>query len=578
MNKLLTVFGEKLNKDNPLSEYPRPQMQRDSYFCLNGIWEYAILPKDKKLTSYQGNIVVPFSPECLLSGVEKMVTADDVLYYKRTFTLPKGFNKGRVLINFGAVDYKCEVKINNIPAGENTGGYYPFTFDITPLITDGENIIEVSVTDPSEKGVQARGKQTTKRGGIWYTPQSGIWQTVWLESVSDKYIKSLRLTPDIDNNTLAVKAFYNAEISEGKVKVLDKGKVFAEGTLNAHGESVIKLPEGYQLWSPENPYLYDLIVEAGEDKVKSYFGMRKFSIGQDEKGIPRLMLNNKPYFHNGLLDQGYWSDGMYTPPSDEAMIYDIQTMKEMGFNMLRKHIKIEPLRWYYHCDRLGMLVWQDMINGGGKYSVFTIALRPFIGNRMKDNNYKAFAREDAEGREEYYRDAKRMIDTLYNCVSIALWVPFNEGWGQFDSEKAYEFFKKNDATRIIDHASGWHDQGIGDLKSMHIYFRPIKMKRDHRPFVFSEFGGYSLQVKGHMYNDSKFFGYKKYYDQKAFQDAYIKLYEKQIIPLIEKGLCATVYTELSDVEDECNGILTYDRKVIKLDKNIIKELNEKLKL
>lgn len=577
MNRLYTIFGESINKECPLKEYPRPQLQRDSYYCLNGEWDYAILKKGKELISYQGKILVPFSPECILSGVEKVVTDNDVLYYKKTFSLPDGFNKGRVILNFGAVDYMCEVKINQQIAGNNKGGYYPFNFDITDLLVDGENVITLKVLDPSEKGVQARGKQTTKRGGIWYTPQSGIWQTVWLESVPQKYIRFLRITPNIDNNTLTVKADYSKDIESAKVIVLDKGKVKAEFLLDNKGKGVLTFDD-YELWSPENPYLYDLEIIAGQDIVKSYFGMRKFSTGTDEKGLPRLMLNNKPYFHNGLLDQGYWSDGMYTPPSDEAMIYDIQLMKEMGFNMLRKHIKIEPLRWYYHCDRLGMLVWQDMINGGGKYSMLTIGIKPFLGKMMDDTNYKPFARESAEGREEYYIDAKRMIDTLYNTVSIALWVPFNEGWGQFDSKKAYDFFKKNDTTRIIDHASGWHDQGIGDVKSPHIYFRSIKMKRDNRPYVLSEFGGYSLQVKGHMYNDRKFFGYKKFYDQKSFQDAYIKLYEKQIIPLIKQGLCATVYTEVSDVEDECNGIVTYDRKVVKLDKKIIKQLNDKLKI
>lgn len=576
MENLYTVFGENIDKTNPLPEYPRPQLQRESFLSLNGEWDYAILEKEENLSEYQGKILVPFSPECTLSGVKKIVTDKDTLYYRRTFNISKEFLLARTLLHFGAVDYLCEVKINGKEAGRNRGGYYPFSFDISKLINEGENIITVEVTDPSEKGTQARGKQTSKRGGIWYTPQSGIWQTVWLESVCENYITSLKITPDIDKNILYIDTSYNNDILQAKVSVLDKGKVVAEAEI-VEGKGKVSF-SNYQLWSPENPFLYDIIIEAGEDKVQSYFGMRKFSIGKDEKDIPRLMLNNKPYFHNGLLDQGYWSDGMYTPPSDEAMIYDIQLMKELGFNMLRKHIKIEPLRWYYHCDRLGMLVWQDMINGGGKYSFFTIGVRPFLGNMMDDTNYKKFARENIEGRDEYYVDAKRMIDTLYNTVSLALWVPFNEGWGQFDSKKAYDFFKENDQTRLIDHASGWHDQGIGDIKSPHIYFRPIKMKRDHRPFVLSEFGGYSLHVKGHMYNDNKFFGYKKFYDQKSYEEEFIKLYETQIIPLISQGLCATVYTELSDVEDECNGLVTYDRKVLKVNKEKIREINDKIKI
>ncbi|HHU43467.1 MAG TPA: glycoside hydrolase family 2 [Clostridiales bacterium] len=573
---MLTPFGEKIDRNCPLSEYPRPQLKRDSYLCLNGEWDYAILPKEEQLKSYQGKILVPFSPESVLSGVERTVTDKDKLYYRRYFELKEEFIKGRVLLNFGAVDYICQVSINGKFIGENRGGYYPFTFDITNLIKIGKNEITVTVTDPTEKGVQARGKQTFKRGGIWYTPQSGIWQTVWLESVPESYIKSIKLTPNIDKDILSVEISYNKDITKAKITIYDNQKEIIKTDITGN-KADIKLKD-YKLWSPENPYLYSLKIEAGEDTVESYFGMRKFSMGKDEKGIPRLMLNNKPYFHNGILDQGYWSDGMYTAPSDEALIYDITLMKEMGFNMLRKHIKIEPLRWYYHCDRLGMLVWQDMINGGGKYNMFTIAIAPFIGIKLKDNKYRLFACQDKEWREEYYKDSKRMVEALYNCVSIAMWVPFNEAWGQFDSKKAYDFYKELDQTRTIDHASGWHDQGMGDVKSVHIYFRPITMKRDDRPFVLSEFGGYSLKTKGHMYNENKFFGYRKYYDKESYQKAFIKLYENQILPLISKGLCATVYTELSDVEDECNGIVTYDRKIVKFDKDAVKSLNQKLKL
>lgn len=576
MKKLYTPFGEKLDKTQPLGEYPRPQLKRDSYLCLNGEWDYAILPKCQHLKDYQGKIIVPFSPECILSGVEKQLTPDDILYYKRKFILEQDFIKERVILHFGAVDYICEIRINGEYAGENKGGYYPFSIDITKLIKNGENEIALKVTDPTDKGVQARGKQTFNRGGIWYTPQSGIWQTVWLESVSDSYIERISITPDIDKDLLKLELFYNKEIPKATITILDKEKEILKKVITGNNGE-IKF-ENYELWSPENPYLYTIKIEAADDVVESYFGMRKYSIGKDNKGIPRLMLNNKPYFHNGILDQGYWSDGMYTAPSDEALIYDIKTIKEMGFNMLRKHIKIEPLRWYYHCDRLGVIVWQDMINGGGKYSLFTIGIRPFLGNVMDDTKYKAFAREDEQGREEFYTDSKRMIETLYNTVSLAMWVPFNEGWGQFDSKKAYDYYKKLDPSRTIDHASGWHDQGIGDVKSPHIYFTPIKMKRDTRPFVLSEFGGYSLKTEGHMYNDKKFFGYRKYYNQESYQRAFINLYEKKILPLISQGLCATVYTELSDVEDECNGIVTYDRKIVKLEKKIIKSLNQKLKL
>lgn len=576
MKGLLTSFAEKIDLKMPLSEYPRPQMERDSYICLNGEWDYAILPKNAAFTGYQGKIIVPFSPECVLSGVQKFVTHNDMLYYRRFFSIPDGFNRGRILLNFGAVDYYCIVYINGTEVGENKGGYFPFSFDITGYIKEGENELSLRVVDPTEKGVQARGKQTTKRGGIWYTPQSGIWQTVWLESVCENHITSLKILPNIDLNILKISAIFSGAPQDISVIVSDKGKA-AEKVVLKKGEGVIKM-ENYRLWSPENPYLYDLYIESGEDKIKSYFGMRKFSTSTDDDGLPRLMLNNKPYFHNGLLDQGYWSDGMYTAPSDEALIYDIECMKGLGFNMLRKHIKIEPLRWYYHCDRLGMIVWQDMINGGGEYKFSVIGVRAFLGFKVKDNKYKTFSRGDAAGREEYYIDAKRMVDTLINAVSIGVWVPFNEGWGQFDSVKAYDFFKTLDQTRIIDHASGWYDHGAGDLNSKHIYFRKVKIAPDSRPAALTEFGGYSYQVKGHSFDENKLFGYKKFASQKEFEDAYVQLYEIEIIPLIRKGLCATVYTEVSDVEDECNGLLTYDRKVLKVNKERIRALNAKLKL
>ena len=537
MERLLTVFGEKMDKTLPLNDYPRPQFARDSFQNLNGEWDYAIYDRKQEFAGYQGKILVPFSPETILSGVERVVKPTDVLYYCRKFDFKK--TSDRVLLHFGAVDYFCQVCVNGKKVGENKGGYYPFTFEITSVVHDGENEITVTVTDPSDTGSQARGKQSSKRGGIWYTPQSGIWQTVWIEQVGKNYLKSASLTPDIDAGVLNVTLDFAEEVENARLDVYDGGKAVASvNTVN--GKAEIKMGD-FKLWSPETPHLYDLEITTSCDKVRSYFGMRKFGIGKDENGIARLMLNNKPYFHNGLLDQGYWSDGMYTPPTDEAMIYDIQTMKDMGFNMLRKHIKIEPMRWYYHCDRLGMLVWQDMINGGGLYKFGTIGIRPFLGNMMDDSNYKAFSREDEH----------RLVLRLY---------------------------KKLDSTRIIDHASGWHDQGCGDLRSLHIYFTPIKVPKDTRPVVLSEFGGLSLQAKGHMYNKEKFFGYRRFYEQEKFEKAYKKLFEKRIIANIPKGLAASVYTEVSDVEDECNGLLSYDRKVVKIDMELIKDINARVKL
>ena len=590
MERLLTRWGKTLDTTCPLNDYPRPQFKRDSFICLNGIWNYAIYGENKKFSGFQGEIVVPFSPESILSGVEKLVQPTDTLYYQKLFNFTK--TKSKVLLHFGAVDYKCSVSLNGTVIGEHTGGYLPFTFDVTAAILNGENDLRVTVTDPTDTGSQARGKQTFNRGGIWYTPQSGIWQTVWLEEVSYDYITNIKLTPDIDNDELKVEVSYSSDlIPEIGVMIMDKGNIKAAAKLT-DGKGTIKLSD-YELWAPENPYLYDIKFAAGDDRVDSYFAMRKFSTGKDADGTPRFMLNNKPYFFNGLLDQGYWSDGLYTAPSDEALIYDIETMKELGFNTLRKHIKIEPLRWYYHCDRLGMIVWQDMINGGGKYNFLAIGTLPFLGmlfnnkkvGRVPDNkrNYLFYARTDEKGREEYFKDSEDMINLLYNVPSLALWTPFNEAWGQFDSVKACEFYREKDPTRLIDHASGWVDHGAGDANSFHIYFTPFMFPKydsnDNRPIALTEFGGYSMRFRGHTYNKEKFFGYRKYYTQEKFDAAIKHLYEDRIYKCMkEKGLSATIYTEVSDVEDELNGLLTYDREVIKVSPEMMKAANAKLKL
>lgn len=587
-NRLYTVWGEKLDKDNVLKEYPRPQFERNSYMNLNGEWDYAILPNGQKLNEYEGKILVPFSPECILSGVERVLMPDEVLYYRCSFELPDGFNNGIVLLNFDAVDYKAVVRVNGIDVGSHTGGYLPFSFDITDALIEGMNEITVEVTDPTDEGGQARGKQKLDNSGIWYTPTSGIWQTVWLESVPRKYVESIRITPLFESGEVKFELFANGE-EEGHVAVLDKGVIIAEGDIRS--QLTLKL-KSFEAWCPENPKLYDVEITYGEDRVKSYFGMRSFGIGKDALGVPRLLLNGKPYFHNGLLDQGYWSDGLYTPPSDEAMIFDISEMKRLGFNMLRKHIKTEPMRWYYHCDRLGMLVWQDMVSGGDSNpKTRVVAIYPFLGmvtaNRKIGNltdgkkNYKLFSRGSVQTREEYYKDLDATLKLLVNVTSLALWVPFNEGWGQFDSLEASRRIREYDSTRLIDHASGWHDQGGPDVRSFHIYFTSFKYPKyddnDERPVALTEFGGYSYVEEGHVHNPKTIFGYRIYKSRESLTQAYKRLFDKHIIPSIKTELSATVYTQVSDVQDEVNGIYTYDRRVLKVDENVLKELNAQLK-
>lgn len=565
-----TPWGEKLDKNAVLQEYPRPQLKRESYINLNGAWQYAITASDSVPESMDGEIIVPFSPECELSGVMRTLKPDEALWYSRHFDLPFGFNKGRVLLHFGAVDQIATVYINGHDAGTHIGGYNAFTLDITPYIKD-ENVITVKVIDYTDTSYHSRGKQKTKRGGIWYTPQSGIWQTVWAESVPEEYIQELVITPLFDESSVEITAYSNKPDSASEC-IVRVGDVVAYGMAD---QPIRMSMAGFRAWSPESPYLYDMDVRMANDSVRSYFAMRKFSASSGHDGKPRLMLNNKPYFHNGVLDQGYWPDGLYTAPSDEAIINDILSMKALGYNTLRKHIKVEPMRFYYHCDRLGMLVWQDMPNGGELYKSATVSL-PLLGigeTSDTEHNYARFGRHNKEGRIQYHNELREMIIQLYNCPCIAMWVPFNEGWGQFDSEKAVETILQLDTTRTIDHASGWHDQGVGDVKSLHVYFKPFEFKPDKlgRAVVLSEFGGFNRRINGHSFN-KKDFGYKRMKTDEAFTEAFKALYKKEIAPAYMQGLSAAIYTQLSDVEDELNGLLTYDRKVEKLPVQEIREL------
>ena len=562
-----TAWTDKVDLNMPLPEYPRPQLARRLWLNLNGPWEYAITTSARHPKEFEGQIIVPFSPESELSGVNRSLKAGEYLWYRRDVALPQEFAGKRVILNFGAVDQCATVWVNSTQVVSHIGGYLPFSADVTDAIEDGHLLITVRVTDDTDRSFHSRGKQKTRRGGIWYTPQSGIWQTVWLEAVPKSYVRNLRITPDFDGAAVDISA-----------------EIVGDEDAYAHfgGESYllparIPVPD-FEPWSPEHPKLYGFSVTCGEDEVQSYFAMRKFSVEKDKDGVARLFLNNEPYFHNGLLDQGYWPDGLYTAPTDEAMIYDITTAKAMGFNMLRKHIKVEPMRWYYHCDRLGMLVWQDMPSGGGQYNLLTISAPLITGVHLKDSHYRLFARTDAEGRDSYTRELEELVAQLQNCPCIVLWVPFNEGWGQFDAKNAVRLLRRLDPTRLIDHASGWHDQGVSDVKSLHVYFKPYRFKPDKkgRAVVLSEFGGYNLPVAGHTWN-AKNFGYKGYQTPEALGEAVKTLYETQIIPARRAGLAADVYTQLSDVEDEVNGFVTYDRRVEKLPEALMRAIARELK-
>lgn len=564
---LLTKWSRSFDREHPLPEYPRPQFVRDSYINLNGTWKYAIKKNSGLPLKYVAEITVPFSPETELSGVCRAIKPDEYLFYQKAFTLPDGFNKGRVFVNFGAVDQIATVYLNRKKVGFHKGGYTPFKVELTDALIDGENVLEVQVQDFSDTKSYSRGKQKIKRGGIWYTAQSGIWQTVWLESTPAEYLESVRITPDFDKEQVKFEYFGTDDV---EVMIYDGDNLIADTT-----DRVVKIPD-FKPWSPECPFLYNVVFKACGENIKSYFGMRKFSTGVDLNGVKRLFLNNKPYFHNGLLDQGYYSDGYLTPPSNEAMENDIRFVKEAGFNMLRKHIKVEPLLWYHYCDVNGILVWQDMVNGGEEYGL-EVSVLPFVNITLDDRNYRNFHRTDKEGRDLYYQELNETVNLLYNCPCIAMWVPFNEGWGQFESAKVYELIKSMDSTRTVDSASGWHDMGKSDVISKHIYFTPIRVKQGNRTYVLSEFGGYSMKIPSHTFND-KMFGYKIYNSKDSLTKAYSRLYNNVIIPQIKSGLSATVYTQLTDVEDELNGLMTYDRQIVKIDIDVLKQINERVKI
>jgi beta-galactosidase/beta-glucuronidase len=571
-NQLYTIWGEKLDPEHVLEEYPRPQLIRDNFTILNGYWKYCITKELTMPAHFDGEILVPFSPESVLSGVNRQLKPGEILWYERRLTINKKQRDKHCILHFGAVDQRCEVFINHKKVGGHSGGYLPFSVDITKKLKDGTNLLSLKVADDSETSYHSRGKQKLARGGMFYTAQSGIWQTVWMEWVPDLYINLLKITPKIEDSAILIEINLNNNFNSEKVEdPLFQIYIYEEEKLIQSMDSripVMTVPlKNFKYWSPENPFLYTMILTVGKDRVKSYFAMRKIEIKKDKNNIARIYLNNEPYFQNGLLDQGYWPDGLYTAPSDEAMIFDIQKAKELGFNMLRKHIKIEPLRWYYHCDRMGMLVWQDIVNGGEDYNTLFVGylptLFPKLAAHIKDKHYYLFGRRNEAGRQEWSVECRETVKHLYNSPSIVVWVPFNEGWGQFDAVKAYELIKEIDSMRLIDHASGWFDQGIGDFESIHNYFHPLQSSYKKRPIIFSEFGGYACYIAEHSYS-WQVYGYRIYLTKEDFDEAYQKLYRKEIEKLKISGLSAVVYTQLTDVEDEVNGLLTYDRKVCKV--------------
>lgn len=569
--RIKTIWGENIDVDNVLPEYPRPIMERQKWMNLNGLWEYSIASlKESKPIKFDGEILVPFAVESSLSGVGKKISNDSVLWYEREFYIPSEWNDERILLHFGAVDWKADVWVNDVKVGEHTGGYTPFTFDITQAIKKGKNILNVKVWDPTDKGPQPRGKQVSNPNGIWYTPVSGIWQTVWLEPVPKSYIESIKITPDIDLNKLYINVKtnnYNNSNEKYEVKVFGNDKLVATGT-SINGLPVeVTMPSDVKYWSPESPYLYDLEISLvlGNkeiDKIQSYAAMRKFSMKKDNNGIVRMQLNNKNIFHFGPLDQGWWPDGLYTAPSDEALKFDIERIKSLGYNMVRKHIKVEPARWYTYCDRMGVIVWQDMPSGDKMYEWNQKDY--YIG----EDNIRSIPSEKI-----YKKEWKEIIDYLYSYPSIGVWVPFNEAWGQFKTNEIAEWTKNYDPTRLVNPASGGNHFTCGDILDIHSYPSPEMFLYDaQRVNVLGEYGGIGLVVKNHLWEPKRNWGYIQFNSEKEATNEYIK-YAEILKRLIERGFSAAVYTQLTDVEIEVNGLMTYDRKKMKMNENELRRVN-----
>lgn len=569
-NPLMTRWADDINPEEPLPEYPRPQLKREEWKNLNGLWKYAVIPALKeKPAQWQGNILVPFGIESALSGVKKRVGPDNKLWYRKTFSVPENWKGKRIRLNFGAVDWRSTIWVNGKKAGSHDGGYTSFSIDITDALNEGkEQQVTVAVWDPTDEGFQPRGKQVRDPRGIWYTPTTGIWQTVWLEPVPEVAIEDLNMTPDIDNKQLRL----SVETSSPAGKYTFRATAFDNGEKVAQvrgktGEKLTLPVANMKLWSPDNPFLYDLKValyHRGEkvDEVESYFGMREIRLGTGKDGHVRLFLNDEPLFQLGLLDQGFWPDGIYTAPTDEALKYDIKVTKDLGYNMIRKHVKVEPNRWYYWADKMGILVWQDMPNGDRH-----------IGRNDKD------IQRVAQSAHDYKKELREMIGQFDNHPSIVTWVPFNEGWGQFQTEKIAEMVKELDSSRLVDIPSGWSDRGVGDMNDIHSYPGPDMPETEKdRAAILGEFGGQALVVKGHLWiqDFSRAPGhYKTSQSKKKLHQKYRELV-RGLIPLKKKGLAGAVYTQTTDVESEVNGIMTYDREVIKFDMEELRRLHNRV--
>ncbi|HOF98637.1 MAG TPA: glycoside hydrolase family 2 TIM barrel-domain containing protein [Paludibacteraceae bacterium] len=571
--KIKTRWSSQIDVNNVLPEYPRPLMERSEWMNLNGLWNYAILPVGKPAPSaFDGKILVPFAVESSLSGVQKNVGKANELWYEREFTIPSKWKNNRVLLHFGAVDWKTDVWVNDVKVGRHTGGYTPFSFEITTALKNGSNKLIVKVWDPTNDGYQPRGKQVNKPEGIWYTPVTGIWQTVWLEPVPDKFITQVKTTPNIDINILNIEVATNNFSASDRieVKVMDGSKVVATAQSINHLPVEIVMPDQVKLWSPDSPFLYDLEISLWSgtkqiDKVKSYAAMRKYSIKRDENGIVRLQLNNKNLFQFGPLDQGWWPDGLYTAPTDEALKFDIQKTKDFGFNMIRKHVKVEPARWYTYCDRLGMIVWQDMPSGDG-------------GPQWQPHQYFSGLEwlRSPESEANFRKEWKEIIDFLYSNPCIGVWVPFNEAWGQFKTKEIVEWTKEYDPSRLVNPASGGNHYPVGDMLDLHNYPNPALYLYDaQRATVLGEYGGIGWAVKGHLWEPDRNWGYVQFNSAKEVTDEYVK-YAEQLMNLIQHGFSAAVYTQTTDVEVEVNGLMTYDREIIKMDESRVKQINQKI--